>query len=53
MKRLPTALMAAAMTSMFADEGEWSPNLLLKPNAEAELDDEWGVWKGGISRLSY
>jgi hypothetical protein len=25
----------------------------LKPNAEAELDDEWGVWKGGISRLSY
>ena len=57
MKRLPTVLMAAAMTSMFAtatfaDEGEWSPNLLLKPNAEAELDDEWGVWKGGISRLS-
>ncbi|MDM8562734.1 hypothetical protein QUF54_05210 [Candidatus Marithioploca araucensis] len=58
MKRLPTALMAAAMTSMLAtstfaaDEGEWSPNLLLKPNAEAELDDEWGVWKGGFSRLS-
>ncbi len=30
MKRLPTALMAAAMTSMFAtstfaDEAEWSP----------------------------
>ncbi|MCK5523626.1 MAG: hypothetical protein KAI83_10885 [Thiomargarita sp.] len=59
MKRLPTALMAAAMTSMFAtstfaaDEAEWSPNLLLKPNAEAKLDDEWGVWKGGFSRLSY
>ncbi len=29
------------------------PNLLLKPNAEAKLDDEWGVWKGGFSRLSY
>jgi len=57
MKRLSTVLMAAAMASMFAtstfaDEDEWSANLLLKPNAEAEPDDEWGVWKGGFSRLS-
>ena len=39
-------------TSTFADEDEWSANLLLKPNAEAELDDEWGVWKGGFNRVS-
>ncbi|RKZ52543.1 MAG: hypothetical protein DRR16_17810 [Candidatus Parabeggiatoa sp. nov. 3] len=56
MKRLPTALMAVAMTTLFATatfaDSEWSPNLLQKPNAEAELDDEWGVWKGGFSRLS-
>jgi hypothetical protein len=57
MKRLFTALMAAAMTSMFASstfaEDEWSPNLLLKPNAEAKLGNEWSIWKGGFSRLSF
>jgi hypothetical protein len=56
MKRLPTALMAVAMTLMFATstfaEDGWSSNFLLKPNAEVELDDEWQVWKGGFSRLS-
>jgi len=56
MKRLPTALMAVAMTTLFATatfaDSEWSPNLLLKPNAEAKLDGEWQVWKGGFERTS-
>lgn len=56
-RRLPAALMAITMafatSAIAADEViEWSANLLQKSNAEAELNDEWGVWRGGFSRLS-
>ncbi|MEK8019062.1 MAG: hypothetical protein VSS75_019505 [Candidatus Parabeggiatoa sp.] len=56
MKRLRIMFLAAMTiailnTSALAEQA-WSPNLLLKADAEAKLDDEWGVWKGGFDRIS-
>ena len=57
MKQLLTALIAATMTSMFvtstfAEDGKWSSNLLLKSDAEVELNNDWKVWKGKFKRAT-
>jgi hypothetical protein len=52
MKKLTTALIAVAMMLTFTRsvcaEDDWSPNLLVNPDAETKIDGEWKTWTGGL-----
>jgi len=52
MKKLTTVLIAVAMMltfthSVFAED-DWSPNLLVNPDAETKKGSEWKTWTGSL-----